>query len=303
MTRTQHRPATPAQAVIHHYRNTYRGVKYPMADKTRNAGLTSRAREGDRDARNELILANMGLVHVKVRQFLARYPWPAMDLEDLVQDGAGALGDCASGFDPDRGNGFGAYAGGAIWNRCREARRRSPSGCSRASSPATTTTARRGFALLLTSLRLLMRSGGVWDIWVSRYTSPNLPCRPRVTAISISGLRGMNKKAKPPDVRRGRRGRAGRRGGEPRGGRGGARGVREGRPEGAPCYADRARHGLGPGAPSPTRLREVGDAFGISKQRQPAARKVGARARALLMGRPLPAMHDRKALRGRVVRK
>ena len=181
-----------------------------MADEARYAGLTRRVREGAPGAQDELILANMGLVSLEVRQSLAAHPWPAMDLEGQAQYGAGALGDCASGFDPDRGNGFGAYAGGAIWNRCREARR-----------------------AITERVQPSQFAGDDYDGPTCVAADAAERADAAASHAAVEAALEAYAKADP-------------------------------RARHAMLIA---RHGLGPGAPSPTRLREVGAAFGVSRRR------------------------------------
>ncbi len=71
-----------------------------------NATLLSRAAHGDEDAKNELILQNMGLVHSIVRRFSGR----GHETEDLFQIGCIGLIQAAKRFDQSYGVKFSTYA-------------------------------------------------------------------------------------------------------------------------------------------------------------------------------------------------
>jgi RNA polymerase sigma factor (sigma-70 family) len=64
-----------------------------------------------RAAHDRLVEANMRLVMAVARRYRGR----GVPLEDLVQEGALALGRAAEGFDPERGSRFAAYA--ILWVR------------------------------------------------------------------------------------------------------------------------------------------------------------------------------------------
>ncbi|MBQ3573211.1 MAG: SigF/SigG family RNA polymerase sporulation sigma factor [Clostridia bacterium] len=71
-----------------------------------NAQLLKRAAEGDADARNELIVRNMGLVHSVVKRFLGR----GYERDDLFQVGCLGLIRAAERFEADFGVKFSTYA-------------------------------------------------------------------------------------------------------------------------------------------------------------------------------------------------
>ncbi len=71
-----------------------------------NAELLRRASNGDKLARDELIIQNMGLVHSIVRRFTGR----GYDVEDLVQIGCIGLTRAAQRFDESFGVQFSTYA-------------------------------------------------------------------------------------------------------------------------------------------------------------------------------------------------
>lgn len=71
-----------------------------------NSLLIQRVAIGDEDAKNELILQNMGLVHSIVRRFLGR----GHEAEDLFQIGCIGLIQAAKRFDPEYGVMFSTYA-------------------------------------------------------------------------------------------------------------------------------------------------------------------------------------------------
>jgi RNA polymerase primary sigma factor len=68
--------------------------------------LAARSARGDRDARDRMIEANLGLVLTVARRYLDR----GMDLEDLVGEGRLGLIAAAAEFDPARGCRFCTYA-------------------------------------------------------------------------------------------------------------------------------------------------------------------------------------------------
>ena len=71
-----------------------------------NAALLQRIAEGDRQAENELVKANAGLVAAIVRRFEGR----GAETEDLMQLGYVGLIKAARGFDASRGTMFSTYA-------------------------------------------------------------------------------------------------------------------------------------------------------------------------------------------------
>lgn len=71
-----------------------------------NSLLIQRVATGDENAKNELILQNMGLVHSIVRRFLGR----GHEAEDLFQIGCIGLIQAAKRFNPEYGVMFSTYA-------------------------------------------------------------------------------------------------------------------------------------------------------------------------------------------------
>lgn len=71
--------------------------------------LAERIAQGDQAARDELILANLGLVGSVAKHFLGR----GMDFDDLVSEGNLGLIEAAKRFDPMIGTKFSTYAN--IW--------------------------------------------------------------------------------------------------------------------------------------------------------------------------------------------
>ncbi len=70
--------------------------------------LASLVREGDRDARNRMVEANVALVAHLARRL--RPPDAAVPHVDLVQEGVLGLMQAVERFDPDRGHRFSTYA-------------------------------------------------------------------------------------------------------------------------------------------------------------------------------------------------
>jgi RNA polymerase sigma factor (sigma-70 family) len=84
------------------------------ADETR---LARRIERGDAAARDELIMANLGLVHAIARD----YQGAGVAFEDLVQEGAIGLAQAAERFDHRRERRFATYAGWWIRGAMRDA--------------------------------------------------------------------------------------------------------------------------------------------------------------------------------------
>lgn len=70
--------------------------------------LNKRINDGER-ALDELIKANLGLVHDRAKTFKSRFP-AGPDYEDLVQEGMAGLVVAAKKYDPERGNKFSTVA-------------------------------------------------------------------------------------------------------------------------------------------------------------------------------------------------
>jgi RNA polymerase primary sigma factor len=79
--------------------------------------LAVRAAAGDRDARDRLVEANLGLVVTIARRFLGR----GLDLDDLIGEGNIGLIRAAGRFDPGMGTQFSTHAGYWIGLAIREA--------------------------------------------------------------------------------------------------------------------------------------------------------------------------------------
>lgn len=79
--------------------------------------LARRAAAGDRDARDRLVEANLGLVVTIARRFLGR----GLDLEDLIGEGNLGLIRASAGFNPALGTRFSTHAGYWITLAIREA--------------------------------------------------------------------------------------------------------------------------------------------------------------------------------------
>lgn len=87
---------------------------------TRNdPSLFERAQQGDLEARNQLIEANLGLCW----RMASYIPWrtPSVSTEDLVQSGILGLVEAIMRFDPHRGTRFSHYAGFHILRAMQEA--------------------------------------------------------------------------------------------------------------------------------------------------------------------------------------
>lgn len=79
--------------------------------------LAARAAAGDREARDRLVEANLGLVVMVARRFLGR----GLDLDDLIGEGNIGLIRAAARFDPGMGTRFSTHAGYWIGLAIREA--------------------------------------------------------------------------------------------------------------------------------------------------------------------------------------
>ena len=75
-----------------------------------NEELCVRARAGDIDARNELILQNIDFIHAQAWELILRYTKYDIRETDLVQEGCIGMMRAVSTFDPKRGNKFLTYA-------------------------------------------------------------------------------------------------------------------------------------------------------------------------------------------------
>lgn len=101
-------------------------TQVPLLTAQQEEELTLRARNGDKEARQKLIEANMRLVINIARSYRNK----SVALEDLIQDGAIGLMQAAERFDPERGFRFSTYAthwikqaiGRAIDNRSKTIR-------------------------------------------------------------------------------------------------------------------------------------------------------------------------------------
>ena len=75
-----------------------------------NEELCVRAKAGDIDARNELILQNIDFIHAQAWELILRYPNYDIRETDLEQEGCIGMMRAVSTFDPARGNKFLTYA-------------------------------------------------------------------------------------------------------------------------------------------------------------------------------------------------
>lgn len=80
--------------------------------------LVHRLRDGDPAAREELILATMGLARSISRFYAKRYP--RVSREDLEQAGYLGIVEAVNRFDPNRGTHFTTVAWWWVWLRVRE---------------------------------------------------------------------------------------------------------------------------------------------------------------------------------------
>ncbi len=81
-------------------------TRKPLLEWEEERELARRSRDGDQEARNRLVEANMRLVVNVVRN----YHTTLIPFEDLVQEGAIGLMTAAERFDPERGFRFSTYA-------------------------------------------------------------------------------------------------------------------------------------------------------------------------------------------------
>lgn len=92
---------TPVDALLHASRN------YPLLSAHQEKRLARRARNGDQEATDTMILSNIRLVVSTARRYGDRN---GMQFSDLVQEGVVGLMRAVRGFDPDRGWRFSTYA-------------------------------------------------------------------------------------------------------------------------------------------------------------------------------------------------
>ena len=74
--------------------------RYQPLTQEQELTLATRARQGDADARNQLIHANLRMVVNIARQYLR----PGVELLDLIQEGNIGLITAVDKFDPTQGN-------------------------------------------------------------------------------------------------------------------------------------------------------------------------------------------------------
>ena len=74
--------------------------KYPQLSQKEETYLANRARQGDNEARNQLIQAHLRLVVNIARQYLR----PGVEMLDLIQEGNIGLITAVDKFDPNMGN-------------------------------------------------------------------------------------------------------------------------------------------------------------------------------------------------------
>ncbi len=92
-------------------------TRRPVLSREEEGELARRSAAGDREARDRLVEANLGLVVTIARRFLGR----GLDLEDLVGEGTIGLIRASARFDPGLGTRFGTYAGHWVHQAIREA--------------------------------------------------------------------------------------------------------------------------------------------------------------------------------------
>jgi RNA polymerase primary sigma factor len=80
--------------------------KAPLLDAAEEKSLASRVEEGDREARDHLVRANLRLVVYIARRYLGR----GLDLEDLIAEGNLGLMRAVQSFDPSMGTRFSTFA-------------------------------------------------------------------------------------------------------------------------------------------------------------------------------------------------
>jgi RNA polymerase sigma factor (sigma-70 family) len=88
--------------------------RQPFLMPERERDLGTRARQGDKQARDELVQAHIRLVTSMARDFRSRHQWAQLDLEDLISEGTVAATQAAKRFDAAKAR-FATYA--AAWIR------------------------------------------------------------------------------------------------------------------------------------------------------------------------------------------
>lgn len=106
----RHVRGTPTEAFLR------RAARVPPMTREEEIELATRARLGDRDAMDRLVLANVRLAVTVAKRFARRRG----DFDDLLQAGLRGLVSAAPRFDPGRGR-FDAFAVQPIWTRCVQA--------------------------------------------------------------------------------------------------------------------------------------------------------------------------------------
>ena len=81
-------------------------AKYPLLTGEQEKALAYRIREGDEDAREQLINSNLRLVVYIAKNYKSNF----LDLEDLVMEGNLGLFTAVDKFNPDLGNRFSTCA-------------------------------------------------------------------------------------------------------------------------------------------------------------------------------------------------
>ncbi len=95
-----------ANFILYRYLNEIH--KIPMIERAREAQLARLARDGDLEARNQLVLANLRFVVTVTR----KYQSYGLSMMDLINEGNMGLIKAAERFNPDRGFHFISYA---VW--------------------------------------------------------------------------------------------------------------------------------------------------------------------------------------------
>jgi RNA polymerase sigma factor (sigma-70 family) len=88
--------------------------RQPFLTPKRERDLGTRARQGDKQARDELVQAHIRLVTSMARDFRSKHQWAQLDLEDLISEGTVAATQAAKRFDAAQAR-FATYA--AVWIR------------------------------------------------------------------------------------------------------------------------------------------------------------------------------------------
>jgi RNA polymerase primary sigma factor len=99
----------PAQAPLETYPREINET--PLHNQEEEKALTHRIGDGDREARDRLVRANLRLVVNLTRRCVGR----GVGLEDLIEEGNLGLVRAAKGFDPSMGTRFSTYA--SHWNK------------------------------------------------------------------------------------------------------------------------------------------------------------------------------------------